>query len=155
MADLKIFRLIIYFQFCGASLILLCLQKDKRLLTNIRQENQIVPTMFTCITVLYIMSIIRSDLWSSGGLSFLRSVLEIVTMLSVLPLFYVLWGILWESKLVLSEKFVVFLLPLNAVYLLYGSSYTSQTLSIVGLFSGIWMMVTKLPLIPYIKIDNR
>ena len=143
------------FQFCGASLILICFQKDKRLFTNIKQENQIVPTIFTCITVLYIMSILRSDLWSSSGLSFLRSLIEITTMLSVLPSFYILFGILWDSKLIMSEKYVVFLLPLNAVYLLYGSSYTSQTLSIVGLFSGIWMMVTKLPLIPYIKTVGR
>ena len=143
------------FQFCGASLILICFQKDKRLFTNIKQENQIVPTIFTCITVLYITSILRSDLWTSGSWSFLRSLLEITCMLSVLPLFYIMWGILWEDKLIMSEKFVVFLLPLNAVYLLYGSSYTSQTLALIGLFSGIWMMVTRLPLIPYVKKNYR
>ena len=114
-----------------------------------------MPTMFSCIAVLYMMGILRSDLWSLGGLSFLRSILEIITMLSVLPSFYILWGILWEFKLLLSEKYVVFLLPMNAVYLLYGSSYTSQTLSIVGLYSGIWMMATKLPLIPCVKMDSR
>ncbi|XP_060575028.1 uncharacterized protein LOC132732568, partial [Ruditapes philippinarum] len=138
---------------CGASLILLCLQKDRRLLYNIKQENQIVPTIFTCITILYISSIVHSDLWTLGGLSFVRSIVEILSLLSVLPMFYVLWGILWQANLVLSEQTVVFLLPLNAVYLLYGSSYTSQALAVVGLYAGIWMMMMKLPLRPY-KTDE-
>ncbi|XP_045185435.2 uncharacterized protein LOC123543432 [Mercenaria mercenaria] len=139
---------------CGATFILLCLQKDRRLFYNIKQENQIVPTIFMCIAILYCSSIVHSDLWSSGGLSFLRSIVEILSILSVLPMFYVLWGILWHSALVLSEQVVVFLLPLNAVYLLYGSSYTSQALAVVGLYSGIWMMIMKLPLNPYKAIDR-
>lgn len=134
---------------CASALIFLCLQRDRRLLENIKQENQIVPTMFVCIAVLYCSSIVHSDLWTLGGLSFLRSFVEILTMLSVLPTYFVLWGILWQSKLLLSEQVVVFLLPLNAVFLLYGSSYTSQALAVVGLYAGIWMMAMKLPLNPH------
>ena len=130
-------------------MILLALQKDNRMLTNIKQENQIVPTMFTCITILYYSGISHSNLWDSSGLSFIRSIVEVLTMTAVGPMFYVFWGIVWLSKLILSEQLVVFLVPLNAVYLLYGSSYTSQALALVGLYSGVWMMVMKLPLKPY------
>jgi len=76
-------------------------------------------------------------------------------MLSVTPMFYILWGLLWSSALLLDEQVVVFLLPLNAVYLLYGSTYTSQALGVVGLYAGIWMMATRLPLAPHIKEGNR
>lgn len=139
---------------CAAALILLCLQKDRRLLENMKQENQIVPTMFMCVAILYCSSFVQSDLWSTGGLSFLRSVVEILSMLSVLPLYYVFWGIVWKSTLVLSEQVVVFLLPLNAVLLLYGSSYTSQALAVIGLYVGIWMMLMKLPLNPHRPVDR-
>ncbi|KAL4233802.1 Pleckstrin y domain-containing A member 1 [Mactra antiquata] len=139
---------------CGAALILLCLQKDRRLFDNIKQENQIVPTMFACILILYSASIVRSDLWTTGGLSFLRSLLEISTILAVLPMYYVLWGILWQGRLVLSEQVVVFLLPLNAVFMLYGSSYTSQALAAIGIYAGVWMMLMKLPLNPYTGGDR-
>lgn len=139
---------------CGASLILVCVQKDKRLFTNLKSENHMVPTIFTSIAIMYASSFIQSDIWTSSSLSFLRSLIEIITMLAVIPQFYILWGILWRGALIMSEQLVVFLLPLNAVYLLYGSSYTSQALGTVGLYSGIWMISTKLPLAPYVP-DKR
>ncbi|XP_052811101.1 uncharacterized protein LOC128238855 isoform X2 [Mya arenaria] len=139
---------------CGASLILLCLQRDKRLLNNIRQDNQIVPTMFMSLCVLLLSSVIHSDMWSTGGVSFLRGFLEVITIFATLPTYYILWGLLWEGKLLLSEQVVVFLVPVHTIYLLFGSSYTSQALALVGLYSGIWMMVTKLPLRAY-QPDDR
>lgn len=134
---------------CGASLLLLCLQKDGKFIANIKKENQIVPTIFTCIIILLTSSICRSDLWDSSGLSLLRSLIEIFTILCTLPKYYILWGILWQDKLIMSEQWVVFLVPLHGVYLLYGSSFSSQALALVGLYSGIWMMVMRLPLTPH------
>jgi len=142
------------FQCCGASLILLCLQKDNRLLSNLRQDNQVVSTIFTSLCVLVLASILRSDFWREGGLSFLRGFLEILCILATMPMYYVLWGLLWRGALLLSEQVVVFIVPLHAVYLLYGSSFTSQALALVGLYAGVWMMLTRLPLRPYQPTDS-
>ncbi|KAK3576346.1 hypothetical protein CHS0354_039280 [Potamilus streckersoni] len=136
---------------CAASLILLCLQNDRRLFTNLKAQIQVVPVIITCILILIVASLVRSDIWTGSSWMFARAFFEVISLLCTIPVHFVFWGILWKSSLVLHEQVVVFLFPFHVVYLLYGSSYTSQTLAVLGIISGLWMISNKLPLIPHRK----
>ena len=77
----------------------------------------------------------------------LCGVVEILVTAAAIPVYVVLWGILWKDE-VLSEKAVVFTVPLNTVLYLVASSYTSWTVATCGLVAGVWLMVAKLPMLP-------
>lgn len=140
---------------CAAGLILVCLQKDMRIIYNLKESNQTVPTKMAAIVVFTLATLYRSSLWHSSSWTFVRSLLEVSLLLGSLPTFYVLWGILWKNELVLSEQVVVFILPLYFCIMLYGSSFTSFTYGIMGAVASIWMMTTHLPLIPYLDEPRR
>lgn len=134
---------------CGSSVILMCLQKDMKTIYNLKDSNHTTPTKLTAVAVLVLSSVCRSDLWHSSSWTFVRSCLEIGLILGTTPIYYVLWGVLWKSTVLLPEPVVVFLLPLNVAMLLYGSSWTCWTLAFVGASSSIWLMSTQFKLIPY------
>ncbi|XP_056014198.1 uncharacterized protein LOC125674968 isoform X1 [Ostrea edulis] len=134
---------------CGSSVILMCLQKDMKLFYNLKDANHTAPTKLTSIAVLVLSSICHSDLWHSSSWTFVRSCLEMFLVLGSTPIYYVLWGILWKSVVLLPEPVVVFLLPLNVAMLLYGSSWTCWALAFVGGSSSLWMMSTHFKLQPY------
>ncbi|XP_061169232.1 uncharacterized protein LOC133178545 [Saccostrea echinata] len=134
---------------CGASVILMCLQRDMKIFHNLKDSNHTTPTKIISIVVLILSSICRSDIWHSNSWTFVRSFLEILLILGSTPIYYVLWGILWKSVVLLPEPVVVFLLPLNAAMLLYGSSWTCWVLAFVGISSSVWMMSNHFKLIPY------
>lgn len=138
----------------GASLVLICLQKDTYVLTNLKEENQTVPTKITAIIILLVATIGRTRIWDAHGITILRCIVEIFLVLGHLPVFYILWGVLWKKELILSEQFVVFLLPLNLPLILYGTSYTSWAMSVTGIITSLWMMAHVLPLKPYLP-PNR
>ncbi|KAK6187462.1 hypothetical protein SNE40_005486 [Patella caerulea] len=139
---------------CGASLIFFCLQRDAYLFQNLREFNQGTPTSIAAITVLVIATIWRGWMYESTAVArdLLRS-LEIVTLPFTLPVYVVLWVIMWRHE-ILSEKAVVFCLPLNLLLFLAASSYTAWILSITGISIGIYMMCFKLPMIPYSDQDQ-
>lgn len=134
---------------CGASLVLICLQKDMHVLVNLKEENQTVPTKVMAIIVLVMATIIRTRIWDAHGVTVLRCVVELCFVLAYLPVLYVLWGILWKKEILLSEQVVVFLVPLNLPLMIYGSSYTSWALAFTGIITSLWMMINVLPLKPY------
>ncbi|XP_060085782.1 uncharacterized protein LOC132565172 [Ylistrum balloti] len=134
---------------CGASLVLVCLQKDTQILVSLKEENQTVPTKLAAIVVLLIATIFRTRIWDAHGITILRCVMEICLVLAYLPVLYILSGVLWKNKVLLSEQVVVFLLPLNLPLILYGTSYTSWAMATTGIVTSLWMMSNILPLKPY------
>lgn len=146
---MKKWSTILYFQCCGSSVILMCLQKDMKTIYNLKDSNHTTPTKLTAVAILVLSSVCRSDLWHSSSWTFVRSCLEVGLILGTAPIYYVLWGVLWKSTVLLPEPVVVFLLPLNVAMLLYGSSWTCWTLAFVGASSSIWLMSTQFKLIPY------
>lgn len=122
-----------------------------RVIYNLKESNQTVPTKMAAIAVFTIATLYRSSIWHASSWGFARSLLEVFLVLGSLPTFFVLWGILWKNDLVLSEQVVVFVLPLYFCIMLYGSSFTSFTYGIMGAVASIWMMSSHLPLIPYVE----
>lgn len=133
--------------FCAAAAVLICLQRDQRLFQQLSNKNQMVPTIFMVAFVLWIQTFLHCDIWFSQELgSSLRSAVELIIIFITTPVYIVLWGILWLDEIRLNEKLVIFLMPLNSLLFLVGSTYTAWALAIFGMFSGIWMMSCKLPL---------
>ncbi|XP_033741043.1 uncharacterized protein LOC117327911 [Pecten maximus] len=139
----------------GASLVLICLQKDTQVLVNLKEENQTVPTKLTAILVLLIATICRTRIWDAHGITILRCLVEIILVLAYLPVFYILSGVLWKKKVLLSEQVVVFLVPLNLPLILYGTSYTSWAMATTAIITSLWMMTNILPLKPYLPPHRR
>lgn len=140
------------FQCCGASLILVFLQKDGHLLRRYQPSNPVNPTVIASMIILVVMSILRNDLWEWESIGpILLSLLELLFLTLVLPPLFVLWGIVWKSEFLLSEHVVVFLSPLNLFVMLCANSSTSFTLGVFGLVSLLWMMVYQLPLEGYME----
>lgn len=128
---------------------LLCLHKDDWLLKSFQHGNQAVPSMMASLVLISLISIGRSDIWSSQStVDFLRCIVEVFLIVITSPVYVVLWGVLYRREIIWSEMFVVLLMPLNLVLLLLASSYTCRILAMCGLISGIWMMVQRLPLLP-------
>jgi hypothetical protein len=139
-----------FFQCCGASIILVCLQKDMRLFSNLREDNQTTATKITSIAVLIIATLYRSDLWNyKSAWMFARCITEVLIVLSSIPNYYMLWALLYDNVLHLKEELVVFLLPLNFLLVLYSSSYAGWALAAVSVVSSLWMMFTKFSLQPF------
>ncbi|KAL5010898.1 hypothetical protein ScPMuIL_013203 [Solemya velum] len=137
---------------CGASLILVCLQKDGYLLRRYKPPNPVNPTVIASMIILVVMAIGRNDLWEWASIgSILLSLLELLFLTLVLPPLFVMWGIFWKSEILMSEHVVVFLSPLNLFLMLCANSSTSFTLGVFGLVSMVWMMVYQLPLEGYME----
>lgn len=135
---------------CGASIILVCLQKDMRLFSNLREDNQTTATQITSIAVLIIATLYRSDLWNyESAWMFARCMTEVLIVLSSIPNYYILWALLYDNVLYLKEEIVIFLLPLNFPLVLYSSSYAGWALAAVSVVSSLWMMFTKFSLQPF------
>ncbi|KAK3098525.1 hypothetical protein FSP39_020313 [Pinctada imbricata] len=133
---------------CGATIVLSCIQKDMIVLYNLKNENQTTVTKMAAVTVLVLGTLYRSDLWHATSWSFIRAGLEVLLTVLCLPLYYALWGVLWNARVPVPEVVVVFILPLHFAFILYGSSYTSWAMAATGLFSSIWMASTSFRLKP-------
>ena len=147
--NIDIIAICFYLQCCGSSVILMCLQKDMKTIHNMRDSNMTAAPKLASVAILLLSSLGRSDLWHSSSWTFARCCLEMCLILGTLPIYYVLWGVLWKSMVLLPEPAVVFALPLNFALLLYGSSWTCWVLAFVGASSSVWMMSTHFKLIPY------
>ncbi|XP_071135715.1 uncharacterized protein [Mytilus edulis] len=135
---------------CGASLVLVCLQKDMRIFSSLREDNQTTATKITSLVILVTATLYRSDIWNyNSSWMFARGVTEIILVLFSIPNCYILWGLLYDNVLVLNEQVVIFTLPLNFPLILYSSSYTGWALAVTGIVSSIWMMFAKFALQPY------
>ncbi|XP_052823597.1 uncharacterized protein LOC106878824 [Octopus bimaculoides] len=133
--------------YCGVSVILICLQKDRHILQRLNNKNQTVPTIFTVAFILWIQTFLHCDIWFTAELSSsIRSAMELIIIFITTPVYIVLWSILWVDEIRLNEKLVIFLMPLNSLLFLVGSTYTAWALGAFGIFSGVWMMSYKLPL---------
>ncbi|XP_041351647.1 uncharacterized protein LOC121370463 [Gigantopelta aegis] len=133
---------------CASSLILFCLQKDMRLFHNLTEDNHMTPTLMCCVCMLTIASLCRNNMFiATGLLTVFCGVMEILMTAATVPVYIVLWGILWKDE-ILSEKAVVFTVPLNMVLFFVGSSYTTWALATSGLIAGVWLMIAKLPMLP-------
>ncbi|KAK7107994.1 hypothetical protein V1264_015800 [Littorina saxatilis] len=135
---------------CSASaLFLVFLQRDSLLLSSLSPSNRGTPTVVAAIMALVLSTIWRSRLWLFNGIfSTIVGFLEIVSVFASLPVYIVLAGIMWRGE-IWSEKAVVFMLPMNALLVLLGTSFTSWALCVAGAVCGIGMMMFKLPLLPY------
>ncbi|CAG2185307.1 unnamed protein product [Mytilus edulis] len=49
---------------CGASLVLVCLQKDMRIFSSLREDNQTTATKITSLVILVTATLYRSDIWN-------------------------------------------------------------------------------------------
>ncbi|KAK7503200.1 hypothetical protein BaRGS_00005465 [Batillaria attramentaria] len=134
---------------CVASVILTCLQRDSLLLSSLSPSNRATPTVMAALGTLVISTLLRSRFWRFDGLLLgFFGICELLSVLFSLPVYVVLFGIMWKGE-IWSEKAVVFTMPLNALVFLFGSSYTAWMLSVAGFVCGIGMMMLKLPLLPY------
>lgn len=138
---------------CASSLILACLQRDSFLLSHLKGgEQQAAPTVAASGFILSLATVLRSrmwlGLWHAGVWSFLGGLFEIIIVLGLAPIFSCLWILLWEGQ-ILSEPAVVFLTPYSVLLILLASSYTSWVLAVATLLTGVWMMMYRLPMVPY------
>ncbi|GFS27277.1 hypothetical protein ElyMa_005253200 [Elysia marginata] len=138
---------------CANSLILACLQRDSFFLSQLTGgEQQAAPTVGASGFILSLATLLRSrmwpGLWSAGMWSFFGGVFEVILVLGLAPIFYCVWVLLWEGKIV-SEPAVVFLTPYSVLLILLASSYTAWVLAVAALVSGVWMMMYRLPMVPY------
>ncbi|GFO15242.1 hypothetical protein PoB_004174700 [Plakobranchus ocellatus] len=138
---------------CGSSMILACLQKDSLLLSHLTKgERQVAPTIAASSAVLSLATLARSRLWWShwpaGIWSLLGGVFEVILVLLLAPIFYCTWVLLWKAEVV-SEPAVVFLTPYSVLLVLLASCYTAWVLAVAALVTGVWMMMYRLPMVPY------
>ncbi|XP_076444586.1 uncharacterized protein LOC143282735 [Babylonia areolata] len=139
--------------FCAASLFLVCLQRDPVLLPGLSPANRAAPTALAAVGTLATSTLLQSHLWGGwwsedvGVGAMLLGLVEVAVVLASLPVYVVMGGILWEGR-IWSEKAVVFSMPLNALLLVAGSSYTAWVLCAAGFVCGLGMMVFRLPLLP-------
>ena len=128
----------------------MCLQKDMRIFSNLREDNQTTATKITAMLILMVATIYRCDIWHyKSGWMLARGVTEILLVLFSIPNFYILWGILYDNVLYLTEIITVLTLPLNFPLILYSSSYTGWVFATVNMAASVWMMMTKFALQPY------
>ena len=135
------------FQGFVASLLLFLLQEDHVVLKSPLRDNNFVPTVFTMTVTLILCTCGESCVWSSVDWSLtLSGVLEVSVTLLTLPVFVVLWTVLWNNHFYISDYYVAFVTPLFCTLLLTGSSLYAYSLSVVGLGAGYWLLTEKLPL---------
>ncbi|PVD29223.1 hypothetical protein C0Q70_11820 [Pomacea canaliculata] len=140
---------------CAASLVLICLQRDAIVLSNLSSTNKATPIIVTSIATLVVSTLLRCRLWAFRDFSTIfLGILEMLAVLLSLPVYVVLAGILWLDE-VWSEKAVVFTLPMNALVFLLGSSFTAWALAGAGMISGVGMMMYRLPLVPFVPDDMQ
>ncbi|XP_046580013.1 uncharacterized protein LOC124287567 [Haliotis rubra] len=133
---------------CGASLIFFCLHRDFQFLISLRDHNHRTPTILSSIAVLVLASVYRSSLWQGDVVNILWGCSEIIFLIGTFPVYIVLWGVLWKNEII-SENMVVFTMPLNGFMYLVGTTYSIWAVATYGLLAGTWMMVYKLPMVPY------
>lgn len=144
------YKTYIFFQCCGAAIVLVCLQKDMRLFSNLHDDNQTTATKMTAMFILMVATVYRCDIWHYKSAWMLaRCVTEILLVLASLPNLHILWGILYDNVLYLTETVTVLTLPLNFPLILYSSSYTGWVFAAANIAASLWMMMTKFALQPY------
>ncbi|CAL1543050.1 unnamed protein product [Lymnaea stagnalis] len=134
---------------CLSTTILGCLHQDRIFLPRLTGDKQATPTITACISILVISTLYRSRFWTfSSFLTTAGGLIEVVIVLLILPVFYVAWGILWKGQIA-SEPAVVFLTPYSVLLIMLATTYTTWILALSCLVSGTWMMMYKLPMVPY------
>ncbi|KAH9500626.1 hypothetical protein Btru_077150 [Bulinus truncatus] len=134
---------------CTFTTILGCFHQDHIFLPRLTGDKQATPTIMASLCILVISTICRSRLWTwSSFLIIAGGLVEVILVLVILPVFYVAWGILWNGQII-SEPAVVFLTPYSILLILMATTYSTWILAISCLVSGLWMMMYKLPMVPY------
>nr|KAI8758437.1 hypothetical protein BgiMline_009061 [Biomphalaria glabrata] len=134
---------------CTFTTILGCLHQDHIFLPRLTGDKQATPTIMASLGILIISTICRSRLWSwSSFLIIAGGMVEVILVFLILPVFYVAWGILWRGQ-ILSEPAVVFLTPYSILLILLATTYSTWILAVSCLVAGMWMMMYKLPMVPY------
>ncbi|XP_022102151.1 uncharacterized protein LOC110985436 isoform X2 [Acanthaster planci] len=126
----------------GCALLLLNLQQDPEILTSLAPKRRTGIVLGACLFGIYSSTVLHSDLLVTG--ISLLAFFEALLLLATLPVFVTFVQHQVISDHVLNVELVVFLTPLNALFFLVGSSFTSWLLSCVGLSAGIWMLVEKI-----------
>ncbi len=135
------------FQYVGASVILLLLQRDGYLLDRLSSENYFLPLMLVTAFVLNISSFVNSSYFNYvNTIHLFTGSLEILLLLVTLPMYAILVSQLWFQVTVLPARLVVFLTPLNVFLFIFGSTYMSWVTAAYGLLVSAWLMKYKLPL---------
>ena len=130
-------------------MLLVLLQRDGYILRNLSYNNCTTPTIVASIIILTTSSLRQSRLWTFSSISgAVFGLLEVSAVVTSLPVYVVLAGVMWNGH-IWSEKAVVFTLPLNVYITIFASSYSAWALAVVGLVSGLGLMLLKLPFLPY------
>ncbi|XP_005097139.1 uncharacterized protein LOC101863811 [Aplysia californica] len=134
---------------CAATVIFGCLHKDSVILPRLDGDKQATPTIMASFSILVLATVLRSRFWDFAFyLSVIGGFFEVLMALVSIPIFYVMWGILWKGE-VLSEPAVVFLTPYSFLLVMCATSYSAWLLALATLVSGMWMMMYRLPMVPY------
>ena len=130
---------------CSSSL--LFLQRDRLLLSSLSKHNHLVPTFMIINITLLLSSIYDCRLWTAVAMGYkILGIIEMMLITVTLPVWFILWGVLWDESILLRDRIVVFTMPLFSLLLPLGSTMQTQFLGACGLAVGYWLTMYKLPL---------
>ena len=134
-------------QVCLCSGVWFLLQKDNTFIYYKSRDSHWAPLALTVTYSLLCMSLYHSDFWTAKTYwtSFLGLV-EVAMVALSLPTYMILTSVLWSGELILSDRFVVFLLPLHWVLYPVASTWTCWLHATYGTIVSIWLMKFRLPL---------
>ena len=129
------------FQYVGASVILVLLQKDSVLLEKLSQANYFTPMILVTTIVLNVSTFQGSSYFNyTNTIHLLTGLVEILLLFVTLPNYVVFVSKVWFQRTLLSERFVVFLTPLYAFLFIFGSTNMAWINATFGLCIGAWMI---------------
>ncbi|XP_071790652.1 uncharacterized protein [Asterias amurensis] len=124
-----------------SSLILLSLQRDPTVFVNLTTRSTSGVVVGVSLLNVFSAAVMQSDLWQVG-VGFV-AILEIGLFLLTFPVLstFVQYQLINDHNI--KVQLLVFLTPLNVLFFLVGSSYTSWLLAGIGLSAGFGMISTK------------
>ena len=129
------------FQYVGASVILVLLQRDSLLLEKLSQANYYTPMILVTTIVLNVSTFQGSSYFNyTNTIHLLTGLVEILLLFVTLPNYVVFVSKVWFQRTILSEKFVVFLTPLYAFLFIFGTTNVAWITATFGLGVGAWMI---------------
>ena len=122
-----------------ASVILLCLQNDSKMLPKFTAAMRTSIIFGVCSTQLAFFTLKHSLLWTKGLSVF--AILEMLVLpLSVPPLVVMTTVLSRPLHYTMSEHTIIWTAPLPFIIFIFGNSYTSWLLAGVSFVSGMWLL---------------
>lgn len=135
-------------QVLACSCITVLFQRDSVLLLNLHRTNQITLPILVATLTMMASAIGGCHIWTSGRFTYISIIhlTELCLILIQTPLLFIFISVLWNGQYYISERFVVFLMPLGSILFLVGSTYIAWLFGVCTIVVGFWLMVYKLPL---------